>query len=92
MHVVAMYVDPRARGLRCAHRLLDAIADLAIQRQAKRLVLDVAESNISAAHSYRAYGFTKTGRERPMDRDSSIVQIEFAYPLAERPGRTPDRQ
>jgi ribosomal protein S18 acetylase RimI-like enzyme len=81
MHVVAMYVDPQRRGRRCAHRLLDAIADLAIQRQAKRLVLEVADSNISAARSYHAYGFAETGRQRPMDRDSSIVQIEFAHPL-----------
>jgi ribosomal protein S18 acetylase RimI-like enzyme len=81
MHVVAMYVDPQVRGRRCAHRLLDAIADLAMQRQAKRLVLDVADSNISAARTYRAYGFTETGRQRSMDRDPSVVQIEFAYPL-----------
>jgi ribosomal protein S18 acetylase RimI-like enzyme len=46
-----------------------------------RLVLEVTDSNISAARSYRAYGFVETGRQRPMERDSSTVQIEFAYPL-----------
>jgi len=44
-HVVGMYVAPEARGLGCAHQLLDAIADLAIRRHGKRLVLEVAESN-----------------------------------------------
>jgi ribosomal protein S18 acetylase RimI-like enzyme len=81
MHVVAMYVDPQARGLRCAHRLLDAIAAVAIQRHANRLVLQVADSNIGAARSYRAYGFVETGQQRPMDRDSSIIEIELAYAL-----------
>jgi ribosomal protein S18 acetylase RimI-like enzyme len=82
IHVVAMYVVPQARGLRCAHRLLDAIADLAAHRQGIRMMLEVAESNVEAARSYRAYGFTETGQRRPMDRDPSIVQIELAYPLA----------
>jgi GNAT superfamily N-acetyltransferase len=44
-HVVGMYVAPEARGLGCAHQLLDAIADLAIWRHGKRLVVEVAESN-----------------------------------------------
>lgn len=39
--VVGMYVAPEARGRGCAHLLLDAIADLAMQQQHKRLVLEV---------------------------------------------------
>ena len=39
-------------------------------------------SNIGAARSYCAHGFTETGQHLPMDRDPSIVQIELAYPLA----------
>jgi ribosomal protein S18 acetylase RimI-like enzyme len=81
-YVVGMYVAPEARGAGCAHRLLDAIADLAIRRHRKRLVLEVAESNIRATRSYRSYGFVETGRRRTLDRDSSITEIEFAYPLA----------
>jgi hypothetical protein len=42
----------------------------------------MAESNIRATRSYRSYGFVETGRRRPMDRDPSIIEIEFAYPLA----------
>jgi GNAT superfamily N-acetyltransferase len=39
--VIGMYVAPEARGRGCAHLLLDAIADLAMQQQHKRLVLEV---------------------------------------------------
>ena len=53
-----------------------------LRRQGKRLVLEVAESNIRAARSYRSYGFVETGQRRTLDRDPSITEIEFAYPLA----------
>jgi ribosomal protein S18 acetylase RimI-like enzyme len=81
MLVVGMYVAPEARGRGCAHGLLDAIADLAIRRQSKRLVLEVVDSNSRAVRSYRSYGFVETGRRRLLNRDSSITEIEFAYPL-----------
>jgi GNAT superfamily N-acetyltransferase len=79
--VVGMYVAPEARGQGCAHLLLDAIADLASQRQDKRLVLEVGEANLRAATSYRSYGFIETGRRRAMGRDPTIIEIELAYPL-----------
>jgi ribosomal protein S18 acetylase RimI-like enzyme len=81
IYVVGMYVAPEARGSGCARQLLDAIADLAIRRHAKRLVLEVAESNVRATRSYRSYGFSETGRRRTLERDPSITEIEFAYPL-----------
>lgn len=79
--VVGMYVAPEARGRGCAHQLLDAIADLSSRRRGRRLTLEVADSNSRAAHSYRSYGFVETGRRRLLDRDSSVTEIEFAYPL-----------
>ncbi len=81
-YVVGMYVAPEAPGSRCAHQLLDAIADLATRRYGKRLVLEVPESNIRAMRSYSSYGFVETGRRRTLDRDPSITEIELAYPLA----------
>ncbi len=80
-YVVGMYVAPEARRLGCAHQLLDAISDLAIRRRGRRLVLEVAESNIRAARAYRSYGFMETGRRRTLDRDPSITEIELEYPL-----------
>jgi ribosomal protein S18 acetylase RimI-like enzyme len=80
--VVGMYVAPEARDQHCAQQLLDAIADQAIQRQDKRLVLEVNESNVRAGRSYRTYGFVETGRRRTMDRDPAITEIELTYPLS----------
>jgi ribosomal protein S18 acetylase RimI-like enzyme len=80
-YVVGMYVAPEARRLGCAHQLLDAISDLAVRRQGRRLLLEVAESNIRAARTYRSYGFVETGRRRTLDRDPSITEIELEYPL-----------
>jgi ribosomal protein S18 acetylase RimI-like enzyme len=91
MLVVGMYVAPEARDHNCAHLLLDAIVDLAVRDQGRRLVLEVAESNIHASRSYRSYGFIETGRRRRMDRDPSIIEIELAYPLPA-DGATRDRR
>jgi ribosomal protein S18 acetylase RimI-like enzyme len=79
--VVGMYVAPEERGFGCAHQLLDAISDLAVRREGRRLLLEVAESNIRAARAYRSYGFVETGRRRTLERDPSITEIELVYPL-----------
>lgn len=81
--VVGMYVAPEARGQGCAQLLLDAIADLATQRQDGRLVLEVSESNLRAASCYRSYGFVETGRRRAMERDPTIIEIELGYLLGD---------
>jgi|SRR3954451_747029 GNAT superfamily N-acetyltransferase len=47
--VVGMYVAPEARGHKCAHQFLDAIADQGIDRKDERLVLEVNQSNLSAS-------------------------------------------
>jgi ribosomal protein S18 acetylase RimI-like enzyme len=81
--VVGMYVAPEARGQGCAQLLLDAIADLASQRQDGRLMLEVSESNLRAASCYRSYGFVETGRRRAMERDPTIIEIELGYLLGD---------
>jgi hypothetical protein len=55
-------------GQHCAGDLHDAIADLAVRRQGKRLILEVNESNVRAGRCYGSYGFVETGRRRTMDR------------------------
>jgi len=91
-YVVGMYVTPEARGSGCAYQLLDAIAELAVRRQGKRLVLEVAESNFRATRFYRSYGFVATGRQRSLERDPRITEIEFAYPLPGRTSKSRDRR
>jgi ribosomal protein S18 acetylase RimI-like enzyme len=58
-HIVGMYVAPEARGLGCAHQLLDLLADLAIRRRGKRLVLEVAESNVVPAVATTRMAFSR---------------------------------
>jgi ribosomal protein S18 acetylase RimI-like enzyme len=80
-YVVGMYVAPEARGSGCAHQFLDAITGPAVGRQAKRLVLEVAESNVRAIRFYRSDGFVTTGRRRSLGPDPRIIEIEYEYPL-----------
>jgi GNAT superfamily N-acetyltransferase len=63
LHVVAMWVDPQARGQRVAHRVLDTVRGFADQH-GRRLHLDVALGNDAARASYLSYGFTPTGETR----------------------------
>ena len=74
LHVVAMWVDPAARGRGIAHLLLDAIDGWARER-GLRLHLDVATGNAVARRSYERYGFVATGETRPI-RDGSADRVE----------------
>lgn len=82
--VVAMYVVPDARGQGVAERLLDALAVAARERGARRLTLHVTGDNRAATRCYTRYGFTRTGRSWPMERDPELTEIELALEL--RPG------
>jgi len=63
--VVAMWVDPSARGARVGHRLLDALLDWGRARGAARAELWVTEGNARAEAGYRSYGFEPTSRRWP---------------------------
>jgi GNAT superfamily N-acetyltransferase len=88
MMIVAMYVLPHARGRGLAVRLIDEIAEAAMAGGGRQLLLDLAEGNAAAERSYRGYGFVPTGRSTPMERDPSIMESRFAYPLGD-PSATP---
>lgn len=81
MMIVAMYVAPEARGRGIAAQLIDEIAGMAILQGSRRLVLDVADGNASAARSYHQYGFVPMGQRTPMRRDPSVFQTRLAYAL-----------
>jgi GNAT superfamily N-acetyltransferase len=85
MMIVAMYVVPQARGRGLAVRLIDEIAEVAMAGGGRRLLLDLAEGNAAAE---RRYGFVLTGQSTPMERDPSIMESRFAYPLGD-PSKTP---
>lgn len=79
--VVAMYVEPAHRGQGCAGRLLEAIAAAARQYDAERLLLHITTGNRSADRSYTRYGFTRTGRSWPLERDPELTEIEMVLDL-----------
>jgi GNAT superfamily N-acetyltransferase len=81
MLIVAMYVAPEARGRGIAARLIDEIATMAIVRGSSRLVLDVADGNVTAERSYLRYGFVPIGLRVPMRRDPSVFQTRLAYQI-----------
>ena len=59
--LVSMWVAPEARGKRAGERLIQAVAGWARDTGHTRLVLDVADANISAIALYERMGFIRTG-------------------------------
>lgn len=81
LHVVAMWVEPAARGRGVAREVLDALRGWA-DRRGQRLHLDVETSNALARHVYLGYGFVPTGETRPL-RDGSAELVErLVLPVA----------
>lgn len=74
LHVVAMWVDPGARGRGVAQSVLDTIHRWA-EARGLRLHLDVSTTNPGARRAYERYGFTVTGETRPL-RDGSTELVE----------------
>ena len=74
LHVIAMWVEPGARGQGLAHLLLDAVAAWARER-GRGLHLDVQTENLVARRSYERYGFVGTGETRPI-RDGAADRVE----------------
>lgn len=76
--LVAMWVDPRFRGLKVADRLVAAVAGHAGAHGAESLVLWVTEVNGRARAFYQRMGFTATGARqlvRPQEPDHWEQQL-----------------
>ena len=72
LHVVAMWVEPSARGRGMGHHVLDGIRGWADPR-GLRLHLDVYSGNPAARRCYERYGFVGTGETRPLRHGGSEV-------------------
>lgn len=60
-HLIAMWVEPEARGRGAAPALIDAVAGWARDRGRDLLELDVYESNAAAHRAYLKCGFAVIG-------------------------------
>ncbi len=56
-HLTTLAVDPKHRGEKVGERLLLSLMEEAVMRRASHATLEVRESNGSAQHLYRKYGF-----------------------------------
>jgi GNAT superfamily N-acetyltransferase len=73
--MVAMWVDPVARGNGIAEALTDALIGWARVEGYPRMVLWVYDVNPRAAAFYRRYGFADTGRTEVFDKDPRELHL-----------------
>ena len=81
--LVSMWVDPGFRRSGVGQRLIEEVSRWAAQRGAKRLKLQVTETNHAAIAFYRRLGFAMTGESEPYPNDPALVEWGMAKPLAE---------
>lgn len=83
--LVAMWVDPRARGRGVGEQLVATVLDSAASRGLSRVVLEVAHENAPARRLYERMGFTPTGRTGSMPHDPSITELEMERAVGDLP-------
>jgi ribosomal-protein-alanine N-acetyltransferase len=84
-HITTFAVAPPWRRQRIAERLLVALLDAAILREAREATLEVRLSNVAARRLYEKYGFRPVGvRPRYYSDDSEDALIMTTEPLASR--------
>jgi GNAT superfamily N-acetyltransferase len=76
--VISMWVEPRARGKRVGHALLDAVVAWARRRDPERTIrLSGTDGNEGARQLYERYGFADTGVSEPLRSNSSLTIREL---------------
>jgi ribosomal-protein-alanine N-acetyltransferase len=82
-HITTFAVHPRYRRRRIGERLLLALVDLALARQAREATLEVRLSNLAARRLYEKYGFRPVGiRPRYYSDNQEDALIMTTEPLA----------
>lgn len=77
VHLMAMWVHPRARGASGGDALVDNVLAWARAEGAKAVQLQVVEGNLRARRFYERHGFRLTGRTAVRERDGAIeLQME----------------
>lgn len=88
VHLISMWVAPRARGTGASDRLVGAVLDWAVERGHAVVRLEVAEHNAFAERLYLRNGFVRTGVSGPMGPGDPRREFEMAW----RPGLPADPQ
>lgn len=80
VYLIAMWVDPTARGTGGSDALVAAVLGWAAAQGARTVCLDVGKSNEAAYRLYARQGFRATGHEWTQER-TGIVEIEMQFPI-----------
>ncbi len=84
-HVTTIGIAPAHRGRRIGELLFLQLVDLAVERRATWLTLEVRVSNTVAQNLYRKYGLTITGTRKRYYSDNG----EDAYMMSSEPLQSP---
>jgi GNAT superfamily N-acetyltransferase len=81
MQLVAMWVDPRYRRRGVARALIDQAVHWARARQAREVILWVADQNSAAGRLYERIGFRPTGGRQPLASHPELTESMLRLPL-----------
>jgi ribosomal protein S18 acetylase RimI-like enzyme len=81
MHLVAMWIDPGHRRRGVARALIEQALRWADQRQAREVVLWVADHNTAARFLYERVGFRPTGERQPLPSNPALTESLLRLPL-----------
>lgn len=72
-NLIAIWVEPAARGSGAAARLIEAVKSRAVERGYDRVYLDVAPENARASHLYLKQGFSFMDEWEPLESHPHIT-------------------
>jgi GNAT superfamily N-acetyltransferase len=81
MQLVAMWVDPHYRRRGVAGALIDQAVHWARHRQAREVILWVADQNSAAGRLYQRIGFRPTGGRQPLASHPELTESMLRLPL-----------
>jgi ribosomal protein S18 acetylase RimI-like enzyme len=72
-HLYSMWVDPSARKIGVGRQLVESLVNWSRQRNARKMALQVTESNNEAVKLYERFGFVPTGEVVPLREGSQLL-------------------
>lgn len=79
--VSLLWVAPRRRGAGLGRRLMEAVTQWAERRNALRITLGVAESNLGVQKLYEHLGYSDTGIRVPLPSNPALQVVVMMKPL-----------